>query len=343
VPIPTRTKSTSGMPAATGSSAPTASPSTPAGSNGPTRPSSPRISSPNLGERTTTRTAPTTEVFPRSTQREPDRTSEPAKSGPPSSKPPRSVPPPLPAHALRPSDAPDAATSPPAKEKKEKKKARGVRAPMESVLDNEIDASLDKLELDGPTGTSLPSGIPQTGETHAAMPAEEAATGRTGRPEGLGFAGIEEATQNAIASPHTMRESVRSAQLLASATERPVRTTDPAASSDTFHPPPVTVPGEHPPTLDPDALQATGESGIPQELGSGELVDADDPTGAGTDMDRALESTHAGGAKTTEDEDIVIADDLAEDDESKPRLPAADDAEEHTDVGQTVPPYRTNS
>ncbi len=285
-----------------------ASPPGPAASpsNGPKRPSSPRIST------SPTRTGPT-EVFPKSSARDTDR--EPRASEPK----PKSVPPPLPPYA---------------------------RAKMDSVLENEIDASLDKLELDGPTGTSLPEGMPETGETNI-LHSEDPKTGRTGRPEGLAFPKVDnEVTQSANISPHSLRESVRSAQMSGS-TERPVRPTDPAAQSDTFHPPPVTVPGEAVATLDPSALQATGESSVHDDLGSGELVDVED-TGAGTDMSRALEATHAGahaskGHHLDEDE-IVIADDLAEDaDESKPKLPHDDEEEDHTDVGQPVPPFRTDS
>lgn len=323
---PGRTKSTSGMPAVSASSSPAAVGSSPSvsPSNGPQRPSSPQITSPVGGGRETTRTGPT-DAFPKSTQRDPTLDGGRVESTPPSK--PRSVPPPLPAAV--------AAEAKPEKESKRKKKGGGGgghRAPMESVLETEIDASLDKLELDGPTGTSLPVGIPQTGETHSV---EEAATGRTGRPEGLGFSSsYDESTQNAVLSPHTVRDSGRSGPL-GGTTERPVRATDPSGvlGSDTFHPPPATMPGEQPSTLDSHELQATGESAVPQELGSGELVDADD-TGVGLDMDRQLETTNVGANK--DDDEIVIADDLAVDDDSKPAID-----EEHTDVGVPVPPIRS--
>jgi hypothetical protein len=54
-----------------------------------------------------------------------------------------------------------------------------------------------------------------------------------------------------------------------------------------------------------------------------------------------LESTHAGPADG-EEEEIVIADDLAEyvDEGSAKQLP--DDGDENTDAGTTVPPFRSD-
>jgi len=53
-------------------------------------------------------------------------------------------------------------------------------------------------------------------------------------------------------------------------------------------------------------------------------MDVEDPTGAGMQVD--LEMTHA----SADDDEIVIADDLAED--------AIEEVEEHTETGATVPP-----
>jgi hypothetical protein len=141
-------------------------------------------------------------------------------------------------------------------------------------------------------------------------------------------------------TPHTVRDSFRDAR-------------DPVTSTHSFvddigNPPPATEAGG--PVTAEDPAQ-TGESPIPhEEIGSGELIDADDATGA-AGLDQVLESTHAGrkGGETQADEDeIVIADDLAEevDDEALAKAEhgvGPDEDEEHTDAGATVPPFRSGS
>ena len=330
----------------------TSSPPPGSPSNGPKRPSSPRISvSPRSAgnEATSTHTAPTTQID----------TARSSTAGPPSSsKATRSAPPPLPSTGLKDvaSGLTVTMTSP--------VKGRSGREEG-SALESEIDASLDRLELEGPTGTTLPGDVPrtnkglaQTGETLARddvpstldAPAGSSGSARGTRPPVTFNAGEE--THSGAVVPHTVRESFRVPRDPL-ATERPVTTGD-GGLSDSFHPPPVTVPPvtvEGGPTTSPEGEHSvneapTGESAVAhEELGSGELLDADEHTGVGMPSDHALESTLArskhGGEHRPEDDEIVIADDLAEDiedDKSQPSL--VDDEEEHTDAGATVPPFR---
>lgn len=290
----------------------TPSPAIDTASSGPKRPSSPRISvSParpeGRSESTSTRTAPTTQIDP--TVRSP-RETDASRTAPPSSRPPRSVPPPLPASVTA---------------------LAGASKPKDAGLESEIDASLDRLELEGPTGTSLPGEIPAP----STRPVHDSSS--RGRPPVSFTTGTDEQTQSAQVSPHTVRDSIRSREPLA--TERP----DIAGDNASFHPPPVTLPDQDSvddPRHDAEIDPSTGESPITheEELESGELMDAEDPTGAGMNMDQALESTAAG--KKPDEDEIVIADDLAEeDDDSHPKLGLDD--EEHTETGATVPPFRS--
>ncbi|MEA2749394.1 MAG: hypothetical protein QOI41_3537, partial [Myxococcales bacterium] len=280
VPPPARAKVEASVP-------PTGSPSG-APSNGPKRPSSPRISvSPREG--TSTRTAPTTQVDT------PSRNS--SSVGPPSSKPARSVPPPLPSHALKDTGSGHTATM-----------ASPIRPRLPSIdgsaLESEIDASLASLELEGPTGTTLPGDVTspsknaQTGETAvrddvpSTLDAPTTGSGaRSTRPP-VTFGATEEATQSAQVIPHTLRDSFRVGRDPL-ATERPV-TVGESGLDESFHPPPVTVPpvtAEGGPTTNPEGEHSvneapTGESAIAQEeLGSGELLEAEDHTGAGIPID----------------------------------------------------------
>ena len=296
VPPPARAAARSQSGSPTGSSSGSAA----AGSNGPTRPSSPRIAvAVAAREGTSTGTAPTTQL---DTVR--------ARSAEPSSRPPRSVPPPLPAHALRPGSDPPRAPSP---------------SVADHGLESEIDDALGGLELEGPTGTTLPGEtLDRSVETlvrDSALPTEAPHTSRNARP-GVSFATTEEATQSAQVVPQTIRESFRT-QRDPLATERPLS---------------VAVPSEEGASA---ATTDRGESPIThEELGSGELVDIEDPTGAGM-LDQALESTHAG----TKDEDIVIADDLAEEihENGDGKGHHADEDDEHTDAGGgPIPPHRSD-
>lgn len=198
------------------------------------------------------------------------------------------------------------------------------------ALENEIDASLERLELEGPTGTSLPEGI-------AALSLEETAATRTSpgarsnnhrpssKPKGVFDASADEVTESGQIVPHTLKEMRDAPRTeVSSATERPMQPTDPSimgGESESFRAAaPMTAPG--------GADTSEGVSTAPGDaLESGDLMDVEDPTGA--DMKLDLESTHAGA------DDIVIADDLAED--------ATDDTDEHTETGATVPPFRSDS
>jgi hypothetical protein len=315
-------------------------------SNGPKRPSSPRISvSPRSGvagnEATSTRTAPTTQID----------TARSSGSGAPSSKSSRSAPPPLPSSGPKDmgfSGLTATMTSP--------AKTRSSREDG-GALESEIDASLDRLELEGPTGTTLPGEVPRTVKGDDVPSTLDAPAGgaRGTRPPVTFNAGGDEATRSAQVVPHTVRESFRVGRDPL-ATERPV-TAGESGLGDSFHPAPATVPPltvEGGPTTSPEHSvndSPTGESAVAhEELGSGELMD-DEHTGVGMPIEQALESTlargkHAGEHQPTspEEDEIVIADDLAEDvddDKSQPTL--ADEEEEHTDAGATVPPFRSGS
>jgi hypothetical protein len=307
-------------------------------SNGPKRPSSPRISvAPRSGvagnEATSTRTAPTTQID----------TARSSGSGAPSSKSSRSAPPPLPSSG--PKDMGfsglTATMTSPAK----------TRASREDggALESEIDASLDRLELEGPTGTTLPGELPRTVKGDDVPSTLDApAGGARGTRPPVTFNTGEEATRSAHVVPHTVRESFRVGRDPL-ATERPI-TAGESGLVDSLHPAPATVPpltAEGGPTTSPEHSAndiPTGESAVAhEELGSGELID-DEHTGVGMPIEQALESTLARGKHHTEEDEIVIADDLAEDvddDKSQPTL--ADDEEEHTDAGATVPPFRSGS
>ncbi len=283
-------------PPARGSSPKGASTSTaPSSSGAPAnRPSSPRVSSPASAAPTQVRgpaPSPTTE---------PTRTGETATNARPvkaSSRP--STPP-----AAGPASTESVATT-----------IRGLGSkppPLPPGLNEEIDASLERLEAgDGPTGTSLPEGlagmsIDETAATRAreVQPANSRRPSK--RPPDLAFnSNSDEVTESGQIVPHTLKEMRKGEPL---ATERPVRATDPNLGDV-----PMTSPGG-PATLE-------GGAPTPHDLESGDLMDVEDPTGA--DMKVDLEATHAG-----REDEVVIADDLAEDDE------------EHTDTGATVPPFR---
>jgi tetratricopeptide (TPR) repeat protein len=306
-------------------------------SNAPQRPSSSRIAvSPHgavsargagsASEATSTRTAPTKQV---------DMPQRSASAAPPSSQPPRSVPPPLPSGLTSTMASPG-------------KPHSGSQD--RSALESEIDASLDRLELEGPTGTTLPGDLPSP--SREGVPSTlDAPGGRSSRPA-VAFNHNEESTQSAQVVPHTLRDSARIPHDPL-ATERPLTPGD-SGLGESFHPPPVTVPPvtvEGGPITDPEAEDGTNESPTGEseiadlELGSGELVDADDGTGAGVAIDQLLESTLARSKRdvpphATEDDEIVIADDLAEDVDDDKADSAPDEDEEHTDAGATVPPFR---
>ena len=322
-------------------------------SNGPKRPSSPRISvAPRVvgagagnSETTSTRTAATAQVDTARSTGSPPRTS-------------RSAPPPLPSNMTSGATATFDGRSAPTQPKPASRDES-------NALESEIDASLASLELEGPTGTTLPGDLPkstlsQTGGTLARdevpstldAPAGSSG-GRATRPP-VTFNVGEEQTHSGAVVPHTIRDSFRpSGGREPLATERPVMT-----DGDNLHAAPLTLPpategATNGPSTSPEGHHSineapTGESAAAheEEIGSGELLDADAPdehTGAGLAIEQALESTLARGKNGDEDE-IVIADDLAEDiedDKSNPTL--TDEEEEHTDAGSTVPPYRSGN
>jgi len=193
-----------------------------------------------------------------------------ARSSPPSSSAPRSAPPPLPPSASSSELGIASAVAAHA----------GVGSAMprtEDGLESEIDASLDSLEMDAPTGVGLPLDMSPVVVRESADPSMHDV------PAGLPL-------------PVAFSEPV--------ATERPVLGED--GPLDRSHPPPA-------PTHD-----ETGESAIAhdimreheEELESVDLLDVEDQTGVGTNMDLVL-GTALGRGKGDEDE-IVIADDLAE-------------------------------
>lgn len=307
VPPPARAKD---RPAASTPPTEAASPS-----SAPQRPSSPRVVIGNHSESTSTHTAPTTQV------EAPARAStRDVASTPPAS--PRSVPPPLPSQALKDlvalgTTATTATTATPPKSR-----------PEDSGLDSEIEASLEGLEMGGPTGTSPPPdmSIDRSGDT---MTRAGGLPSRDEAGSGTSEVGLAESPASAVI-PQTLRESVRVG-------------TAGSGLEDGFHPP-TAAPGRS--TVPDGTGNETGESPIAdEELESDDLLDVEEQTGVGTPIDGALESTLArgkdDGAPGAEDDDIVIADDLAEevdDDAKSPHELGGDDEDEHTDAG--APPFR---
>lgn len=181
----------------------------------------------------------------------------------------------------------------------------GGKAP-DTALEKEIDASLSALDAfdaldNGPTGTSLP---------------EDDTQGRTGETDQApSTQDADDATNSHVVHPHTLRDAGPNAG------NRPRMQTDPSITSAS-------------------ASASDGPAGVPLTV-RGE-ADVDDPTGASEiGTNDLLESTHSGPAVTDDEDEIVIADDLAEivDDPSN-----KDMADENTDAGTgTVPPYRSES
>jgi tetratricopeptide (TPR) repeat protein len=241
----------------------------------PKRPSAPMIATAPLApavEPTTTRTGPT-------------QVKDSAK--------PRSAPPPLPPQEAAPAAKPGVGGS---------GDAAAVLRAGDPGLDEELDASFDRLELEPSPGPSL-SKTAETLAQDSRVPSTLDA-GKPTRPPGVSFGGTAEATQSTQLGPQT----------LPATTERP-----PGGSGtvESYQPPPLTVRGS-----------VDDEPAIPQDLESGDLIDLDENTGA--DMKApVIESTQAG------EDDIVIADDLAEivELDSNKKLPVGDDDDEHTDAG----------
>ena len=219
---------------------------------------------------------------------------------------------------------------------------------MDNGLESEIDDALGGLELNGAVPPSHPSatfpghpfGQPREG-AHRDSAVPSAANGLVGRSERpvIGFpSGSDEATKSAPVVPRTGRDSMPTAQ-------GPMATEGSHASSGEGSgslPPPLTVEERHVDAEGSGVMAVTGESPIThQDRRPSETVDVEGAAG----VDEALESTHA-GAKSDE---IVIADDLAEDVADDPHDPHDPHAphggrthlhdEDHTDAG--APPFRS--
>lgn len=194
------------------------------------------------------------------------------------------------------------------------------KAGSDSGVDHEIDASLDRLELDGPTGSSFPEGMSPIGRGETSTTSGANLSGAKtrpkppARPKDLVFnTNVDEVTESGQGIPHTLREMRQAEASKADPipTERPTQTTEASDDEDVDGGFRATTPGVE--TLDNVNTMA------PSDIGSNDILDADEPIGS----DLKLED---------DDDEIVIADDLAED--------AGDELEEHTDTGATVPPYR---
>ena len=185
----------------------------------------------------------------------------------------------------------------------------GLQESQPSALDKEIEASFDRLSLDEPTGTGLP-------EELAALSAD-AGTQTKLSPSTPPRTSARPPKLPASAGP--VSEEAPKTEVAGSATDRPALGMD---SESLRAIAPVTMPQGLPETLDGNALARA------------EAIDADndDPTGADHKVD--LETTQSG----TED-DIVIADDLAEivDD------PSQSDLDERTETSAEVRPLRGES
>jgi len=308
IPPPARGSSPKGA-----SVPPTTTTATPSGA--PQRPSSPRLSSQPSSAGAPPVRAPLPPQVPMSS--EVTATSETATTARPVIAGPRSSPPPLP---KRNSDMP------PAGPESVAATIRGLGAGgsnlRDSKLEHEIEASLDRLELEAPTGTSLPEGITaltslDTGATQTSPGPTEGST--SSKPADVGFGmSVDEVTESGHLLPHTLKEMRDAPRTQVSgATDRPMQASDPTISEgiETVSATVSTVNG----TEIRGATTTTSET-----LESSDLLDVEDPTGA--DMKVDLDANH---------EEIVIADDLAED--------APDDTDEHTETGATVPPFRTNN
>ncbi len=314
VPPPSRSapnvKGSVSAPPASTSSGPPQRPSAPRNSTPPSPSSSPSLS--GGGPTSAIARAPLPSQVPSS---DITSTSETATTARPVLTGPRSSPPPLP---KRNSDMPPA---PPESIATTTIRGLGTGGSRETGLrdtglENEIDASLERLEVEAPTGSSISDGI-------AALTLEETASTQasTGpsRPNDVGFGmSVDEVTESGHILPHALKDMRDAPQTqLSSGTDRPMLATDPNITTNDS-------------TLSTSAVGSTNGSALegltttPSEtLESSDLLDIEDPTG--TDLKVDLEATQGGN------DEIVIADDLAED--------ASDDTDEHTETGT---PFRSS-
>jgi len=189
-------------------------------------------------------------------------------------------------------------------------------AAIDTGLESEIDDALGGLELDGPTGTTLP-GAPGSTLPGGLAPPLGLGTGETLARPGISFpTSTGEATQSASFAPHTIRNS---------ATVSVGMRASPRSGA------PSSVATAGPPAVAGDRRE---------ELRAGDVEHPEGANGRVT-VDEALESTHAGA----KDDEIIIADDLAEEvsDEPADLKALLADEEERTDAGApgtASPPFR---
>lgn len=197
-------------------------------------------------------------------------------------------------------------------------------------LDQEIDASLDRLELDGPAsaGPTKNSALPLE-ETAATRRRESPLTGTkttSQHPKHPGFSvSRDEVTASGHALAHALGDSSPRTTLSSTTTETSMRATDPGLDE------------RDSPTAGPMTLPQ-GRGGIDESLGPPQAhpetkdLTRDDETGA-AEMKVDLETTHSGS-----DDEIVIAEDLAELVDPSTAM----DSDERTDAGAGFPPHRGN-
>lgn len=150
-------------------------------------------------------------------------------------------------------------------------------------LESEIEASLDRLEFDAPTASTLPREVSPAAMSIDLAHAREDESGDTA-----------DITQNIVpgSTPSTERDSDPSFVT--------------AMGQDG-----VFAPSSQPVDTTQDFVAGAHKTDIPEELGSGEIIDLDDePTRA--PLVELLEETLARPAGEDDDEEIVVADDLAD-------------------------------
>jgi len=176
-----------------------------------------------------------------------------------------------------------------------------------SSIEKEIDASFDRLEMDGRSDETATTRVREPVTRRGSM-----------RPNDLAFSA---ATDEVTESGEALTQIARAPKADASgATERPSRSTDPAIGGSDSESIRTAAPITIPSALANESSERLESSDILE-------ADADDPTG--TDLKVLdLEATHSGAS-----DGIVIADDIAE---------AIEDHDDETATG-TVPPYRSNS
>jgi tetratricopeptide (TPR) repeat protein len=293
VPPPTRSAKDASTPPGSPSAAPAAAPArSPSGP--PQRPSPPRTSS---SAQTPAGRAPLPSQVP-SGSNPLASTGETSTAVRPLAPSARSNPPPLPTRS----------SDPPART--ESGAATGPRSGARDSLDQEIDSSLDRLTSDHP-----PAGSPET-----ATSGERKAP--AARPKDLVFnAEADERTESSQLAIHTLHQLAEARK----ADSSTVAQLQPESSLPSNGAGQV---GATRPTLPEDPETADDGTEAPHAVESGDLMAAEDPTGA--ELMKDVEAI-----TDADDDGIVIADDLAED--------ASDDFDEHTQAGVAIPPIGSDS